>query len=310
MTAPINNPVKEHSQWYEKFIGVAWAQAATLIFTFIFAAGKIIPEPIQPLQLTFLRYLGGILAISMLIALQFNPTQIIKSRNKPFHALRACCGLGALSCILYANQHMPLLSATSIGLTEGIMIIPLAALFLKERSSPFHWLMTLIGGLGAWVVITGGNIQSIDHLFPALIALLGALFLALEFIFIKFLSERDRPLTILFYVNILAGCFSLILALFHWQSLNWNQWFFGLCLGPLAITAQYCNIRAVRHAGPAFLAPFGYSWALHSAILGWLVFGERIEMQTLLGVMLIIGSGIAIAFVEQWRALTLRRQQG
>jgi len=54
----------------------------------------------------------------------------------------------------------------------------------------------------------------------------------------------------------------------------------------------YCIVRGMRLGEASVVAPFRYSRILFAMLIGAIVFGERVDMTTLVGVSLIISAGI------------------
>jgi drug/metabolite transporter (DMT)-like permease len=57
-------------------------------------------------------------------------------------------------------------------------------------------------------------------------------------------------------------------------------------------------IRAMEHASPATLAPFIYSQLVWSTALAYLTFGDFPDTLTLVGMVVIVGSGL---FAVNWQ---------
>ncbi|HEX2581913.1 MAG TPA: DMT family transporter [Dongiaceae bacterium] len=298
------------NMWVGRLRGVLWAQIAVTIFTFVFAAGKFLHGAVPPFQIILLRYAAGCLCLLM-VMLKRRQLNAMRSTAPLLQLLRAAAGATGLAAALYAATHLALADATIIGLSENLFLLPLAALLLREKIGLAQWLAVVVAGLGAAIVILGAAIPSFGGgatVFPALVALGGAFLFAVEFVLIKLIARSDSALTMLVCVNFFGLLLAASIAVPGWQSMALADVLFCLALGPVALYGQYCNIRAVHFAGPGFLAPFGYSWAIDAALLGWIFFGERLSAHTLYGAILIIGPGLAIA-VHEWRSTSRLQPQ-
>lgn len=276
--------------------GVLWVLTGTFVFSLVFASGKLSGGTVPVLQIVFIRYLGGLVVLLTASAL-LREARVFATPQPFMHAMRALCGIGAALCIVYAPMHMPIADATAIGLTQGMLVIVLAVLFLGERVTARHWLAALVCTAGALIVVrgdAGGPSLASTHLFPALVAFLGALLLASEIILIKVLSARERPFTILIWVNGIATLLLTVPIALTWEPVPLGT-LLPLCLlGPLAIFGQYCNIRGFRLADASLVGPIGYSWIVFAGLIGFVFFGERPGPATLAGVTLIVGGGVAL----------------
>jgi drug/metabolite transporter (DMT)-like permease len=174
--------------------------------------------------------------------------------------------------------------------------------------SGLHWLAALACAGGALIVARGGShgsgVGAVTIAPAAWIALLGALLIASETVLLKVLSSRESAWTVLLHVNFFAALLLAGPALSTWQPMGWAQLGALGLLGPLALSGQYCNIRGYRLADAAFLAPYGYSWILFAAVIGWIAFGELPGATTLWGSVLIVAGGVALARLPErhrWR---------
>ena len=278
-----------------------WILAGTFLFSLVFASGKLADGVIPALQIVFIRYLSGFAVISTALLACGRARGAIQSRRRPLHLLRAVCGAGGGICAIHAATHLPLADATAIGLSEGMLAMVLAVVILRERVSGLHWLAALACAGGALVVARGGiSGNNTGAIAPAAwIALLGALLIAAEAILLKVLSSRESAWTVLLHVNGFAALLLAGPALSVWQSIDWAQAGALGLLGPLALWGQYCNIRGYRLADAAFLAPYGYSWILFAALIGWVAFAEIPVATTLWGSALIVTGGVVLARLPQ-----------
>ena len=65
-------------------------------------------------------------------------------------------------------------------------------------------------------------------------------------------------------------------------------------VGPIAITAQFFNVKAYRLVDASRLAPISYSWIIFATLLGWVAFNEVPTLLALFGATLIVTGGIIV----------------
>lgn len=274
--------------------GALWLLASTALFTLIFASGRFAGPALAIPQLLLLRYAGGFLTVLAAAASTRRATDGLRSPRPGQHLLRACFGcFGGLAAV-YAAAHMPMAAASAIGLLDGLFIVLLAVVMLGEVVGWRHWLAGLLCAVGAFGVVAfqASPVKEATNLaFPAAMALLGALLMAFEAIYIKRLTRDDPPLAILAHVNLFSFLLMLGPALWSWKPIGIWPVLACLSLGPLAILAQYCTIRGYRLADMAVAGPIGYSWILFAALLGLAAFGEVPDSRALLGCTLILAGG-------------------
>ncbi len=289
---------KEQDNANSDLFAIVWVLVSTALFTLVYASAKLTGGTVPALTILFMRYIGGIATLALLLFLRRESPQAYRSRQVPLHLLRSACGSYGGVAAIQAPVFIPLLDATAIGLLEGVFITALGIIFLRERLTWLRWLGASLSLAGAVIVVMGqGAFLSTatgDYAIGITLALGGAFLIGVESIFIKMLATSERPLSLLLHVN----CFGILLlagpALWVWPSDPAISPFAFLLLGPIAIAAQYTTIRGYALAQVALLAPIGYSWLLFAGALGWLIFAEVPTPLSLGGAFLMLLGGLAL----------------
>ena len=277
---------------------ILWVLSGTAIFSLIFASGKLLKVTDWVWQIIFFRYLSGFLL--MLCTVKVAQVSLRFSPIWPQHLLRAFMGGAGGCCAIYAAAHMAVADAAAIGLLDSVIAIVLGMFIFREVVSGKRWLA--IGGciLGAvLVLLEKGAFQDTTTLgFAAFIALMSAVFLAIESVLIRSLATRESPIVVLLHVNFFGTVLFLIPAFWVWSDTD-TLTKLSLCLlGPLALIGQYCNIRGYRIAGLSIVAPVGYSWILFALAIDYFIFKESLSLMVTVGASVILASGYALAMTR------------
>lgn len=278
--------------------GIAWATVAVGLFALIYISGKLTGGSVSALQIIWLRYVGGFATVVSLIFFSGESWKSLATRQPHVHLLRAAAGGGGGVAAIYAAANMPVADATAIGLLDGLFTILLGVFILREVVSIRQWAAALLCLAGAAIVVfgNGATLQMDAALWlPATVALAGAVLVAVESILIKTLARSEASLNVLFYVNFFGMIVFALPGLWSWQSIPNSHLTAFLCLGPVAIIAQTCNIEAFRNSDAAMIGPVRYSWIVFGALFGLLFFGEQPNAATYVGSALILSSGIWLA---------------
>jgi len=274
---------------------ILWVLLSTFIWTLIFAAGKFSDGVVGVFQLTFLRYIGALLTLLILLPWQ-GGFKSHKSKQPLVHLARAICGSGATVAITWASVKMPLIDATAIGLLYGVLALLLGVVVLKERVSRKHWIAMIVCLTGVGIIMFGkGAFQGGVSILPSSVAFLSAILLAVEGLLISVLGRAERAFTVMLYVTFFGLCLMIWPAFIEWQSITWKISAICIFLGPLGVLGQYCTIRGYRSAPLSVVAPVDYSWLLFSALLGVFFFHEVPGIGTWIGSAIIIGGGVLLA---------------
>jgi drug/metabolite transporter (DMT)-like permease len=173
--------------------------------------------------------------------------------------------------------------------------VALAALFLRERLTGADLVAGAICLAGA-LVVAGPDPAAPGWIsLGALAALAQAVAWGAELVLIRFAAMRDAPERALVVVNGAACLILAVAMLWVWRPLPLAEAAILLCMGPVAIMGQYCNIRGFQLAATAQLVPISYSGLVFAALLGLVVFDEWPRPAAIAGAAMIVAGAIYLA---------------
>jgi drug/metabolite transporter (DMT)-like permease len=255
--------------------------------------------PLHPMQISAARFIVALLLLSTVLI--FKP---ISFARVPWglHLRRSLAGWCGVTCLFAAAIVMPLADATAISFLSIIVTMALSVLMLKERAGPRRWVAASIALAGALLITRPGTatFQPV-----ALIALVAAVFIGFEIIFIKQLSGREPLLRILIINNFIGATISAAVIGFVWQPPSATQWSLFLLIGLLMIGVQTTNILAMQRGDASFVAPFWFATPAFAAVYDYLAFSQIISAPSGFGIFLIAGGGVFIS----WREGRVKQQQ-
>ncbi len=248
--------------------------------------------PLHPMQISAARFIVALLCLSLIFI--FRP---ISFAGTPWglHAKRSIAGWSGVTCLFAAAILMPLADANAISFLSVIVAMGLSVWLLKEKAGPRRWAAASIALFGALLITRPGT----GAFQPAaLVALMAAIFIGIEVIFIKQLSGREPVFRILLVNNMIGATISLLVLGFVWQSPSLAQWLFLFLIGALMLGVQSTNILAMKRSDASFIAPFWYATPAFTAILDYIVFRQSVSLISALGISLIVAAGIFITWRE------------
>ena len=281
----------------DQAFGFTLALSGAFLFALVLGLPKIGGTAIGVAQIAFFRFAFAFLALLPFLMLPRNRAAIRFRPSRLLHSLRSAFAIVSLGSGVYAAQHMLLADAMVLGNLKAVFVVLLAALFLREALTGRRLLAVALAFLGAMVVVrpSGGGLQTVLAEPAALVALLGALAMAVEAVMLRRLSTTDATLPALFYFNGTAALLLLPVMLFVWQEPEPLDWLFLTAMGPLALLGNFCNVLAYRRVEATRLVPYSYSMMVFSALIGWAVLAERPGLATLAGGLLIAWAGWLVA---------------
>lgn len=248
--------------------------------------------PLHPMQISAARFIVALLFLSTVVLIK-----PVSFDQVPWglHLRRGIAGWCGVTCLFTAAIVMPLADATAISFLSIIVTLGLSVFMLKERAGPRRWGAAIIALIGA-LLITRPGTSAFQPV--ALIALLAAVFIGFEIIFIKQLSGREPVLRILIINNLIGAIISAAVIGFVWQAPTAAQWLLIIVIGFLMIGVQATNILAMQRGDASFVAPFWFATPAFAAIYDYLAFSQIISTPSGLGILLIISGGIFISWRE------------
>ena len=252
----------------------------------------LLGEPLHPLQATQARFLFGF--IGLFIFYSAFPIRFTKPDIK-LHVIRTLCGFSAVTVMFTAAAIIPVSDATAISFLNPVFAMIFALPLLGEKIGKLRWTSALIGLLGAFVLLR----PSASAFEPAaLLALIAAVVMGLEFILIKILSTREQVLQILLINNVLGLLFSSISLLFVWTSPTLIQWIALSGIGFLMLGAQVCNLIALRGADASLVLPFSFTTLIFVTGYDFMVFAVTPDLISWVCAIIII-FGVSTIILQQ-----------
>ena len=212
------------------------------------------------------------------------------------HAVRATYGMIGMVLNFGGVILLPLAEATTMNFTAPIWAVILSTLLLKEKVGAWRWSAVLFGFGGVILIAQPGS----GHipLFGALVGLGGAFMIALISIQIADLNRTDKPLTIVFYFALLTSVVTAPALPFVMTAHDADAWLLLLAIGLTGALGQLLLTAALRFGAVASVIVMDYSGLFWATLYGWLWFDALPPASTWLGVPLIVGAGLLIAWRE------------
>jgi len=189
----------------------------------------------------------------------------------------------------FALTLIPLGQVVAIEFTMPIWTALLAAAFLGERLNVWKVLAVALGLLGVGLIVRP-SAQGLN--LGQLVALAAALGFAVSLTMVKSLTRDDSAVVIGFWMLIVQSIFGLVPALVQWRWPSVGVWGWVLVVAFCGTYSHYCMSNALRHADATVVVPMDFLRVPLSAIAGWLVYAERMDLWTVGGALLILAGNL------------------
>jgi drug/metabolite transporter (DMT)-like permease len=204
---------------------------------------------------------------------------------------RGCVELGTAVTFFLGLRSLPLATAVTLVFASPLMSIALAVLVLRERVDWQRWTAAILGFLGVLLIVRPAP-SSFEP--AAFWPLLTAFLVSLRDLLTRLVPPQVNTGAITLTAAAAVALGGLATLPFAWVTPSASE--LGLLLiGGLLISVAYATVViAFRIGDMSFIAPFRYVSIPLSALLGWLVFGDRPTWHLLAGAVVIVASGVYI----------------
>ena len=210
---------------------------------------------------------------------------------------------------------LPLGFATALFFVTPFLITIFAHFFLKEEIGIRRWSAVVVGFIGVYITLNP-DFNNFNYL--SLLPILCAFCYSLSMIIIKKTSDKDsvytQTFTFYFGAIIFSTIFYFLIGDGQYNTSDhpasqfiFREWFvdlessilFMVATGLTATVAFLLLFTAYSIASPAVVSPFEYSILLWSPLIGWIYFNEIPSLNTFIGIIIIVSSGIYIFMREK-----------
>jgi len=225
---------------------------------------------------------------------------LIRTGQLRLQLARGAVLVGSSVFFFNALRWLPLADATAINYTTPILVVLLSVAWLGERMTRPRWAFVVTGFVGMLFIIRPGA----EILHGAALLVLGAAACYACYQILTRMLRGEDPRVTLFYPALCGTVLMTVLLPFldYRTEMGWID--VGLCavFGALSTVGHFLFIRAFQRAPASALTPFTYAQLVWAVLLGWAVFGHFPDGYTLLGIAIIAGSGLLLAWHERRRA--------
>jgi drug/metabolite transporter (DMT)-like permease len=245
---------------------------------------------LHPFQVAFLRCaIGFLFMLPWLAHVGFTG---LRTASQKIYGTRAFVGYASMLCWFTALASLPVAEATALSFTSPLFATVAAALLLGEIVRRRRWTATIVGFLGAMIVLRPGlDNVSLAHLLVLVSAALGGW----NAIMVKQLTRTDNPNTIILYMMIYLVPLSLVPALFVWQWPSAQGWLLTLALGAFATIGHQTFTRALVECDASYVLPFDFTRLPMVAAMAYFIFAEVPDLWTWVGGAVIVSATVYIA---------------
>ena len=284
------------------FRGIALAFIAFASYAVSDACVKLIEGRISPFESGFFGAVFGIAAIPFLMKKGDRWADLFQTTNRPLWLLRfVSAGAGIIGSVT-AFTHLSMAEAFCLIFLLPSFVTIMSVVFLKEQVGVKRWSAVLIGFIGVLIVLRPGFRElSIGHV-GAIFAGLGG---AVSIVIFRAIGPSEKNIS-LYGAGMLGGFIICGIAMSsNFVMPSGTDWLLLAGYGILGALGNILLMFAARYVPATVVGPIQYSQMIWAIIFGYLIFGDKIDLPIIVGIALIIGSGLLTLSRERTRGVQL-----
>ena len=294
--------------------GILYILLAMMVFSVQDGIMKHIYNFVSLYEVYLIRTVISFVLILIFLILTKKPI-VFKSKYPLLTFFRVILFFFGFSSFYISLTVLPLGTATALFFVTPFLITIFAHFFLKEEIGIRRWSAVVVGFIGVYVTLNP-DFSNFNYL--SLLPIFCAFCYSLSMIIIKKTSDKDSVYTqtFTFYIGaiILSIIFYFIIGDGQYNTSDhpasqfiFREWFVDfksnvLLMSITGVTATVAFLflfTAYSIASPSVISPFEYSILFWSPLIGWLYFDEIPTLSTVVGILIIVSSGIYIFIREK-----------
>jgi len=246
-------------------------------------------------QIIFIRGIFAILFIGIILYVKkiFNFKKLFKSKEL---ILRGTLETFAGLCFFIGIATLPFAKVYILISLAPILLTVFGVIFLKEKVKWIRWAAVIFGFLGVVVVI---NPQKLEYGFYFIFPLLCAVFICIRDLYTKNMKSNFHSLQIAFMTSFIVTLLFGLLTFYKFYQFSLIE------VGILLIASIFLSlgyifaVATIKVALVSTTSTFRYSVIIWGIIYGYFMFDEIPKLNTFIGGLMIIVSGIIIILREK-----------
>ncbi|BCH25143.1 DMT family transporter [Mesorhizobium sp. L-8-3] len=265
-----------------------WMAGSISSFLAMSVAGRATTASLNVFQVMEMRsVIGFVMLLPLVFAVGGFPA--MRTKRPLQHLGRNVVHYAGQAAWLYALTLIPLAELISIEFTTPIWGALLAVVFLREKVNVRKILAIVLGLIGVLVIVRPGVAEIKEG---HLVMLAGAVAFGISIVMVKSLTRTDNVVRIIFWMLVIQSAIGLAPAIQTWQTPSTELWPWILLISFTGMSSHFCLARALAHADTTVVMPMDFLRLPLSALIGWLLYQEQIDVFTGAGALLILGGNL------------------
>ena len=265
---------------------IFWMSGTLLSFIVVALSVRMLSEKLNAFEMMSVRSAGGLIILFLLTVVRPDLLEGLRARRMGLQTVRSVVNFVSQICWTVAITVLPFATVFALEFTAPAWVALLAVLFLGERMTLARAAALTVCTAGVLLILRPG-MESFQP--AALLVVFGALLFAITAILTKKLIETETTFAIMFWMNLIQFPFNLAGSdptfIFRIEAPMILP-LIGIAVAALSI--HYCLTNAFRYGDAMVVIPMDFLRVPLIALIGWLLYGERLDAFVFTGAALII----------------------
>ena len=186
-----------------------------------------------------------------------------------------------------------------------LIVAGLSVPFLGEKFGWRRWTAILTGFTGVLIILRpASSVISEGSIF----AIIGAIMFAVYLILTRYVSRLDTAVISFFWTGIGGTVTMTVISFFIWEPIPQKDllWLLTMCI--LSSSSHFLMVKTLQVAEASVIQPFSYLQLVFGSIIGVMIFSESIDLMIIVGVTIVIGSGLFTTWREHKKKMMISKK--
>lgn len=272
--------------------GILALVIATLFFAIQDAITKKLTDSLSAPQIALVRFFFFSLFALIYAHRTIGVLPAFRSKNLSLQIVRGLLISTEVCIFIIAIGNLGLAEIHTLIACFPLIATALSPWILGERIGWRRWAAVLMGFAGTLIILRPGLAEVNPYV---LVALLCAAMFALYNLLTRKVARIDPFQTSLVYFGLTGLIVCLFVAPFFWQPISSDDIFWLLIISATTVISHILLIKALELAPAVVLQPFNYLVLVWAIAIGFIVFGETLDVYSIAGGLIVVLSGLFIA---------------
>lgn len=210
--------------------------------------------------------------------------------------LRSVLGFLGVVMYFYATKYMIAADATILHRSSPFFVTLFSVIFLKEKLSKVQITALFTAFVGALCVIRP---QLNSSIVPSIVGFVSAMAAGGAYTVIGYLKNKENSMVIVFHFSLISCLMCIPFMMFNFVFPSVYDAFLLLLIGIFAGLGQIFLTISYKNAPASEVSIYNFSGIIFACILGYVCFGELIDIMSLVGMTIIIISATILYITKK-----------